>query len=179
MDVVCYVDLLNEYPLWYDLEWIQEQLNQRSNASLFEKNNPDANVRNELFTKKGRFNALQTRFYQELMNPCLQRLRARCPKLDIFACETGGSVAQDYRHHAAIDKHFWFTQHAGFAKAAGFTSATPRAGVPPSGMTTPPSTGPSSGKPPNSPSAAPLSAPLLWRAIRSLRMLVVLNGQGS
>ena len=124
MDVVCYVDLLNEYPLWHGFEWLQEQLNQRGDVKLFEKNNPDANVPNELFAKKGRFNGLQTRFYQEFMSQALQQLRAKWPALDIFACETGGILAQDYKHHGALDKHFWFTHHPGFAKGSGFSWLT-------------------------------------------------------
>ena len=120
MDVVTYVDVLNEYPLAHGLEWLDEQLDKRGDMNQFRANNPDANVPYEMFETHGWFNDLQTSYYQTFMTNCLKRLKASWPDLDIFTSETGQFVQQDYSEFDAIDMHFWFVQNDDLAENTGF-----------------------------------------------------------
>ena len=45
MDVVSYVDALNEYPLAPGLKWLDEQIDKRGDVKLFKANNPNAKLK--------------------------------------------------------------------------------------------------------------------------------------
>lgn len=97
MDVVTYVDVLNEYPLAHGLSWLDEQIDKRGDVKLFKANNPDANIPPEgSFETDGWFNDLQVVYYQSFMRDSINKLKAKWPELDIFASETGMPVPQDY-----------------------------------------------------------------------------------
>ena len=120
LDVVTYVDVLNEYPLAHGLTWLDEEIDERGEEALFQANNPDENVPPDMFESRGWFNDLQTRYYQTFMTNSIRRLKARWPGLDIFTSETGQDVPQDYSPFDAIDKHFWFIHNEDLVKGTGF-----------------------------------------------------------
>ena len=125
MDVVTYVDVLNEYPLAHGLTWLDEQIDKRGDVKLFKENNPDANIPPEgMFETDGWFNDLQVVFYQSFMRDSINKLKAKWPDLDIFASETGQKVPQDYSNFDAIDKHFWFIHSKELADSTGFRRMT-------------------------------------------------------
>lgn len=126
MDVVTYVDMLNEYPLAHGLTWLDEELNKLGTVALFKENNPDANIPPEgMFEVGGWFNDLQTEYYQEFMRDSINRLKEKWPNLDIFASETGQEdVTQDYSNFDAIDKHFWFVHNKEIEEKTGFRKMT-------------------------------------------------------
>ncbi len=125
MDVVTYVDVLNEYPLAHGLTWLDEQIDKRSDVKLFKANNPDANIPPEgSFETDGWFNDLQVVYYQSFMRDSINKLKAKWPELDIFASETGMPVPQDYVNFDAIDKHFWFIHSKELAEKTGFRRMT-------------------------------------------------------
>ena len=125
MDVVCYVDLLNEYPMAHGFAWLDREIDARGSVERFKENHPDANIPPEAAFESGRlFNDVQVRFYQEFMRESIDRLKAAWPELDFFASETGRDVPQDYSNFDAIDKHFWFVHHEGLARDTGFKRMT-------------------------------------------------------
>lgn len=125
MDVVTYVDVLNEYPMAHGLTWLNEELDKRGDVELFKADNPDANIPPEgSFETEGWFNDLQVIFYQLFMRETLDKLKARWPNLDFFASETGMPVPQDYSNFDAIDKHYWFIHNKELAEKTGFRRMT-------------------------------------------------------
>lgn len=121
MDVVTYVDLLNEYPMAHGLEWLSTELNARGDITLFKAQREDANIPPELPEGQNEyFNPLQIHFYQEFMTGAIQGIKSRWPDLDVFTSETGRIVPQDYRHFDAIDKHFWFVHNDELTNNTGF-----------------------------------------------------------
>lgn len=83
MDVVTYVDLLNEYPLAHGLTWLDGKIDERSNVKLIEGKKPDANIPPAgIGGTNGRFNELQIGFYQSFMRDSIDKLKAKWPDLD-------------------------------------------------------------------------------------------------
>lgn len=125
LDVVCYVDLLNEYPMAHGLSWLDDQIDARGSVDLFKKNNPEANIPPDAAFETGDvFNPIQVRFYQSFMRESIDRLKKAWPDLDFFTSETGQKVPQDYRNFDAIDKHFWFIHNKELAENTGFRRMT-------------------------------------------------------
>lgn len=125
MDVVTYVDVLNEYPLAHGFNWLDKQIDKRGDVRLFKENNPEANIPPEgMFETDGWFNDLQVVYYQSFMHDCISKLKAKWPELDIFTSETGQQVPQDYSNFDAIDKHFWFIHNKELSENTGFRRMT-------------------------------------------------------
>jgi hypothetical protein len=121
MDVVTYVDLLNEYPFAHGLTWLKKEMNKRSDTGKFKLNNPDANIPpDDLFETADWINNLQVVFYQDFMRRTIDKLKAKWPELDFFTSETGQKAPQDYSNFDAIDKHFWFVHNKELADNTGF-----------------------------------------------------------
>lgn len=121
LDVVCYVDILNEYPLAHGFAWLDKQIDVRGSAKLFQENKLEENIPPEAaFEGSGWFNKVQIDFYQSFMRRCIYRLKTEWPDLDFFTSETGQDVPQDYSNFAAIDKHFWFVHHKELVEKTGF-----------------------------------------------------------
>ena len=109
LDNIIYVDLLNEYPLWHDFEWLHLMLKTMSI--------PKPQVGR-------RFNQKQFGFYDSFATESICRLKILWPKIDFFFCFTrGSSVAwsdMNLKEFAALDVHVWFVQNPDFANSIGY-----------------------------------------------------------
>jgi hypothetical protein len=119
MDVVAYVDLLNEYPMAHGLTWLDEQLEQRA-----EPGTGEVGPWEDPFEKTDYYNESQVDFYQSFMRSSIDGIKRRWPHLDVFCSETGRRVPQDYENFDAIDKHFWISHNKELAEHTGFRRLT-------------------------------------------------------
>ena len=123
MDIVIYVDLLNEYPLWHGLEWFKKEMNQRGNEKLFKENNPDANVPDEVFEqrKNGGYTKFQAEFFQSFIDDTITALKAKWSGIPFFASFPGAAnlYSVDVSKFGAIDPHYWFSHHGDLNKKTG------------------------------------------------------------
>jgi len=110
---VLYVDVLNEYPNVHGFDWLKDELKQRSEARKFQESHPDARLQPSDFAeKKGRYSALQKRFFNKFLKIWLGRLRERWPRFDFHASLDSATQVDeiDLANLDALDYHIWF-QH--------------------------------------------------------------------
>lgn len=108
-DNIIYVDLLNEYPLYFGYDWFKKEMNARGNVEQFKLNNPNAFVPDNLDMKVAGYNALQHKFYQDFADDFIKKMRSRFPDqvFHMSITMTTPLEALDIKEFGTLDYHIW------------------------------------------------------------------------
>ena len=119
MDVLLYVDILNEYPRWHGWNWFHEQVRQRDQAAQKPADPDQAHIWQATQTT----DSSARRFYRDFASEVLERLDARWPGLGFFASlsyDTQPEAELDLAKFGALDYHVWMAHCPGFFEATGY-----------------------------------------------------------
>jgi len=123
LDNVIYVDLLNEYPLWHQFEWLNLVLD---SISAPHKDDFKGTLEEENFKYvDGQcYNPRQFDFYNSFASETVVSLKERWPALDFFYSFSHSNSTPWYKmdltNFDALDVHHWFSQNIEFSNSVGY-----------------------------------------------------------
>ena len=117
MDLVLYVDVLNEYPLWHGYNWLTAQLNDMS-----ETKSESFDFLN--LSGSRQYSQAQIQFYNQFISSTISILRKQWPDLSFTASQTNTHNTPwtdlDSSSFQLLDIHLWLVYHKAFSQYTGY-----------------------------------------------------------
>ncbi|MFH1742194.1 MAG: cellulase-like family protein [bacterium] len=114
LDSVLYVDVLNEYPFWHGYQWLQNELNERSDLNKFKEENPDAHIPDfDPSRPREGMNPVQRELYNQFVTATLNELKKKWGDLPFYVSLDSEMQLPniDLSAFDGLDYHIWFVHN--------------------------------------------------------------------